>query len=702
MLFSILLIILLAAGGFALTYLVEREETVLWRAAAGTIIGSCIYGTLSFVIGCFAGLAVASPIAILLTLAPLALFTNADRRKRFKLEWERAKNRMQGGSTVKFLKFSFYAFFFIVFCLFFSQAMYQTPQGIFTGGSNNLGDLPFHLGAIFGFTDGANLPPVNPSFAGAKFTYPFIADIVTAGFMKLGADVRSAMVVQDIAWAFSLLILLERFVVKQTGDAFAGRIAPWLMFFSGGLGFIWFFQDYGSQGKGFFDFLQALPSDYTIGKGHAFCESLGCEFRWGNSLNTLFITQRSLLLGMPLTVVVLQKLWDWFDSDSSEKVKEGKSEKAGANVSHEVKKGDPNFFTFSHFPFSPFFVGLLAGLLPLVHLHSLAVLFIVTAFLLVIDSKQWQTWIAFGIGVAIIAIPELIWSMTGSATRASEFIGWNLGWDMPATPVPDNQSGGSLLILSPQISLWGILIKFSGWIWFWFKNTGFVIPLIAVGIYLYRRRQKSEPDSQQLFLFYLPFLFCFLISNVARLAPWQWDNIKVLIYWYVGSLPFIAIALAWLWRKDKFLKLAAAFCFIVLILAGALDVYRVITGQIKTRVFDNDAIQIANQIRQKTPPTALFLNAATYNSAVVLSGRQSLMRYPGHLMSHGIDYQGRKKEVEAIYLGGPMADELLRKYNIDYVLISQEEKGAMTVNEEFFMKFPMVAQTATGRVYKIK
>ena len=29
----------------------------------------------------------------------------------------------------------------------------ETPRGIFTGGSQNLGDLPFHLGAIFSFTE---------------------------------------------------------------------------------------------------------------------------------------------------------------------------------------------------------------------------------------------------------------------------------------------------------------------------------------------------------------------------------------------------------------------------------------------------------------------------------------------------------------------------------------------------------------------
>ena len=62
--------------------------------------------------------------------------------------------------------------------------MIETKDGIFTGGSQNLGDLPFHLGAIFCFTEGNNFPPENPSFAGAKFSYPFMADLVTAVFCQ--------------------------------------------------------------------------------------------------------------------------------------------------------------------------------------------------------------------------------------------------------------------------------------------------------------------------------------------------------------------------------------------------------------------------------------------------------------------------------------------------------------------------------------
>jgi hypothetical protein len=647
MLLATLLILLLAAGGFALSYLVEEDEPFLWRAAVGVVVGSSVFGTLAFVIGCFAGLAVAAPAALVLALLPVILFRDPKRWRHFRVDWQRATNKMQGGSWHKFIRFAFYAFFFFVFCFFFSQSMYQTSAGIFTGGSQNLGDLPFHLGAIFSFTDAANLPPQNPSFAGAKFSYPFIADLTTAAFMKLGADVRGALVVQDIAWAFSLLVILESFVRRLTADRLAGKIAPWLLFFSGGLGFIWFFSDYWAEGKGFLEFVRNLPKDYTISD----------DFRWGNSLVTLFITQRSLLLGMPLTLVVLLKLWEFFTAGA-----------AGHGESNSARSA--SFL----FPFAPFLVGLLAGMLPLIHLHSLAVLFVITVFLFGLDPPKWRTWIAFGVGVCIIAVPELIWSVAGSASHASEFLGWNFGWD------------------KGQKDLF----------WFWFLNTGLVIPLIGLGIYLALRTKSDDGRNYKLWLFYTPFLFCFLAANAFKLAPWQWDNIKVLVYWFVGSLPFIAVAISWLWRRQKYFSVIAAVCFLSLIFSGILDVWRTASGQVKTRVFDQDAVRIAEQIKTRTLPDALFLNAATYNTAVALTGRQSLMRYSGHLMSHGIDYRGREEDVRKIYAGGPIADLLLAKYSIDYVLVSQEEVSSMTVNKDYFNKFPVVAEAGSAKVYKVK
>ena len=662
MLISALIIIVLAFGGMALTYLVADDETFMWRLAVGNVVGSAVFGIAAFVLALLFGFSVASAIvAIVITLLPIAVLQKRERRSKFLHDWVKAKGKLQGGNIKRFAGFGYYAFFVVLFWLFFGQTMYEAAAGIFTGGSNNLGDLPFHLGAILGFTDGNNFPPQNPSFSGARFSYPFIADFLTACFMRLGADLQGAMFLQNVSWAFSLLVIFERFTAKITGSKLAGRIAPVLLFFSGGLGFLWFFKDYWEQGKGLWEFLWNLPRDYTITE----------QFRWGNSLVVLFITQRSLLLGMPITIAVLGFLWKIFATENTVYTEKEVGEKIPGSLRSRIA--------------ASLLVGLLAGMLPLIHLHSLAALFVVTGFLFVIKPERWREWIAFGVGVCVIAVPELLWSMAGSASETSKFFEWHFGWDKGDANI----------------------------VWFWIKNTGIVIPFAIAGIYLlfspqiHRNVEKTKnedhkPQAKDLLLFYIPFIFLFVVSNTAKLAPWEWDNIKVLIYWYVGSVPLIAFALAWAWKEKKLFRATAVAGLLALTLSGGLDVWRTATGQNKIKVFDADAVKIAQQIKAKTAPNALFLNAPTYNSAVVLSGRRSYMRYIGHLSSHGIDYGAREDEVKRIYEGGGVADIFLKKAEIDYVLISPEERNSMKANEEFFKKYPVVAESGEYRVYKIK
>jgi len=133
-----------------------------------------------------------------------------------------------------------------------------------------------------------------------------------------------------------------------------------------------------------------------------------------------------------------------------------------------------------------------------------------------------------------------------------------------------------------------------------------------------------------------------------------------------------------------------------------LDVWRTVSGQINYKVFDKDAVDIAAQLKTRVTPTAMFLNAPTYNSAVVLTGRRSLMRYTGHLASHGIDYSPRESDVKKIYQGGTDASGLLAKYGIEYVVVSPEERNLGAVNEQFFSRFPIAAESGQYRVYKVK
>jgi hypothetical protein len=656
MLISIVLIILITLGGMSLTYLIEDDAPLMWRLAVGNIIGSAMFGLIGFVAACLIGFSSLTIVAsLVIAMLPFVIFLRRDARYRLRGNLNKARGKLDGTNFAKFASFAYYAFFFLLFWFFFARAMFEMKDGIYTGGSQNLGDLPFHLGAIFSFTEINNFPPMNPSWAGAKFTYPFIADFLTACFVKLGADVKDAMFAQNLTWCFSLLVILERFCAKLTQSKLAGRIAPVLLFFSGGIGFILFAKDFWTSGKDLLDLLWHLPSDYTIGD----------HFRWGNSMVVLFITQRSILLGMPLTIFALGYLWRIFATEDTEKTEKAKQKS----------------FPLLLFSSTPLLIGALAGTLPLIHLHSLIVLFVVTAFCFVLRPEKWREWIAFGIGVSIIAVPQLLWAMYGSATEATKFFEWHFGWDKDK----------------------------SNFFWFWIKNTGLVIPAIIAAIFLLSRKgakvaktENQSPKTNKLLLFYIPFVFLFIVSNTAKLAPWEWDNIKILIYWFVGSLPLIAFVLIWLWNQNRSLRIVSVACFILLTLAGALDVWRTVSGQVNSKVFDADAVKIAEQIKQKTDIHAVILNAPTFNSAAVLTGRQSLMRSTGHLMSHGIDYSPREEDVKRIYQGGGVADILLRKYDVDYVIVSPIEHGKVTVNEAFFAKYPVFAEAGQYRVYKIK
>lgn len=679
MLVSFFLLLLLTVGGFALTYLFARSATMLWRLCVGHVVGSVVFGLIAFLLAPLVGFTTVS-IALFLTLAlaPLAVFARKDFRREFSGDWRAAGKTLENTDFNKIARVGFYIFFLILFWFFFQRAIIENGDGISIGSSHNLGDLPFHLGAIFSFSDGQNFPPENPSFAFAKFTYPFMVDLITASLVKFGARVSDAMLVQNVFLAFSLLVILERFTFKLMNNRLAARLAPVLLFFCGGFGFLWFFKDMWNAPDGVYKFLWNIPYDYTIRPDS--------KFRWCNSLTALFLTQRSLLLGMPLVLVALDKIWDFFSADRNPKTE------------NQPENASEKSFSVFGFPLSVFIVGLLAGTLPLVHSHSIVALFLMCACLFAFSLHRWREWTAFGVGVAAIAVPELAWATTGSATNLAHFFRWELGW----------------------------VVEDEGFFKFWALNLGIFLPLLISGVYLAAQNETasaadersdeqnaaekssdwfSSPGAKRLF-FFVAALSCFIFPNVAQLAPWNWDNIKILIYWFVGSVPFVAYLLAWLWEKKGAFKIVTATALVALTLSGAIDVWRVASRAMYYGVFEADAVRLAAQIKEKTPPRALFLNAPVFATATVLSGRRSFMRFSGHLWSYGINYEPRENELKRIYEGSALAESLLKKYDIEYVVISPEERNFcrqfnVALNEDYFRRFPVVAQAGDYRVYKV-
>jgi len=143
----------------------------------------------------------------------------------------------------------------------------------------------------------------------------------------------------------------------------------------------------------------------------------------------------------------------------------------------------------------------------------------------------------------------------------------------------------------------------------------------------------------------------------------------------------------------------AATLFVVLTLAGALDVF-FLKGNYQE--FDRDGINLAETIKQTTSPGATILHAPVHNTPIYLTGRRSVIGYPGHIWTHGLDFAAREADVRQIYAGGPDAAALLAEYSVDYVVVGPQEFVAVSPNLEFFKQYQEVANIGDYHLYKVK
>src|SRR5689334_131751 len=199
MLVALWLSLLPILGGTLLTYLYDRKATFAARLAAGASTGLALFASLGFLLALLLGL---QPLTIVLTelalVSPLALLINS--------AWRQQVHQEIAGTlcSITFSGVALYLLLALLLWLVFDRALFEKPDGLYTGLTNNLGDLPFHLQVIGGFLHGRNFPPEDPTYSGQRFVYPFLADFLTSMFVRGGASLRAAMLVQDILLALSL------------------------------------------------------------------------------------------------------------------------------------------------------------------------------------------------------------------------------------------------------------------------------------------------------------------------------------------------------------------------------------------------------------------------------------------------------------------------------------------------------------------
>jgi hypothetical protein len=199
-------------------------------------------------------------------------------------------------------------------------------------------------------------------------------------------------------------------------------------------------------------------------------------------------------------------------------------------------------------------------------------------------------------------------------------------------------------------------------------------------------------------------LLLFLLSNIVLFQPYEWDNAKVLTWVYLILSGSVAVMVVKLWRYHPAMRPVVILLLFTLTFAGALDNLRALqTKSQQLLLFSKEDINLAEKFRHSSPPGAIVL-AATFhdNWVAALTGRQILSGYLGWMWTYGFKYGARVEDMKDMYRGGELAEQLFRRYQVDYLVVGPKELSEFSVNQSYFdATHPVILENDTTKIYQV-
>lgn len=168
------------------------------------------------------------------------------------------------------------------------------------------------------------------------------------------------------------------------------------------------------------------------------------------------------------------------------------------------------------------------------------------------------------------------------------------------------------------------------WVW----NFGLTIPLCLVLAGLLVR--GKDPEAR---CFVWTSVLLFAGCCLFALAPWEWDNMKLMIWSWLVIAPY-------LWTKllaPLHVAGRSALCF-ALFFSGAVSLVGGLDSRQGYTIAKRSELDAWQAAVADIPPTERFAcvsNDNSYNHPLILLGRKVACGYPGHLWSHGLKYSDK-------------------------------------------------------------
>ena len=552
---------------------------------------------------------------------------------------------------------------------------------------NNLGDLSLHLTLIKNFANGVALWPDNPIYVFSKLRYPAGIDLFNALLALVHVDLLIGLV-----WVGLLASLAIFYGFYRWGGTFA--VAGFL--FNGGIAGFQFFKTFK-----FLDY-QGAAADIA----HK-------PIVWKSIALSMLVTQRGWLYAIPAGLVLL---WHWREKffSHSPVAGLGSSTLALANANDAGHPAVVNADGYRKGPL-PWWVELsIYASMPLFHLHTfiaLTIVLVVGLFFeraselkfivnlvrnggmagiagLISHPRMWpeifrgapiRRHAAAMLIAAFIPATFFVW-LTTDQFHAASVLKWHPGWAQDSTEFaapffklgPKDFGSSTPFGLLLQKTWNGLIAPFFQ---FWLPNFGLWVPL-ALGLValcgwrIWKRKwrwgDKPPPDIA----FVVAAVVIFAFGYFVQTAPWDWDNLKLMVWGYFLILPFLWSDIIGRWAFPE----RAATCLLLfgsgfVTLFGGLSAGHPGFGFIERARLDH----IGTALRP-LPLDARFATYPTYNHPVLLQGRKVVLGYPGHLWTEGFDYGKANDQLTALMNGAANWRDAAKVLGVRYIFWGQDEK----------------------------
>ncbi len=344
---------------------------------------------------------------------------------------------------------------------------------------------------------------------------------------------------------------------------------------------------------------------------------------WKSLPLSMFVTQRGLLYAIPAGLLLL---WQW---------RERYFRKPGAR------------------PPLPFWVELsLYASMPLFHVHTFLALSIVLACLFLLGDPPMRGQLLTLVIAAFLPATFFVWLITDHL-HAGSIVQWHPGWVMK-----DHDFGRSSFIL------------------FWWDNFGIFGPL-ALALFGFcgwrawkTNFSRGQAVSEEI-AFLLPALLIIALALLVKLAPWEWDNLKVMIWAYFIILSYLGLELV----RHVPLPPRLALC-ILLFGSGFVSLFGGLAAGRPGFGFASRAeVDGVGEATQNLPLDARFAAYPTYNHPLLLQGRNLVLGYAGHLWTQGFSEYGKiNDQLNDLMLGKTDWETAGKELGVRYIFWGREEK----------------------------